>query len=70
MDSTILIEGETGTGKEMLAQSIHNYSFRKNGPFVAVNCAALTESILESELFGYVRGRLYGSAEERQGRAV
>lgn len=49
----ILIQGESGTGKELFAQSIHNASARKNGPFVALNCSTLTESILETELFGY-----------------
>jgi len=60
-ESTILIYGESGTGKEMFAQSIHNYSDRKNAPFVAVNCGALSENLLESELFGYVEGAFTGA---------
>lgn len=66
-DSTILIQGSSGVGKELFAQSIHSFSHRKNGPFVALNCGALPESIIESELFGYEEGAFTGS--KKGGRA-
>ncbi len=64
---TILIEGESGTGKELLAQAIHNNSQRKNNAFKPLNCAGLTESLLESELFGHAKGSFTGATEARKG---
>lgn len=66
-DSTILITGESGTGKELFAQGIHNASSRSNGPFVAINCAAIPETILESELFGYEEGSFTGARRGGKG---
>ena len=64
VDSTVLIEGESGTGKEMFAQGLHQLSARKHGPFVAVNCASISHSLLESELFGYEQGAYTGARKE------
>jgi len=68
MDTTILITGETGTGKELAAKAIHTNSARYNGPFIAVNCGAVPENLMESELFGYQKGAFTSAAETKKGR--
>lgn len=67
-DATILVRGETGTGKELIATAVHNLSNRKNGPFIKLNCAAISETLLESELFGHEKGAFTDAKEMRKGR--
>lgn len=67
-DCTVLIQGETGTGKEVIAQAVHDGSARRNSKFVAMNCSAIPSTLLESELFGYERGAFTGAVTQREGR--
>lgn len=67
-DATVLIQGESGTGKEVIANTLHAHSLRRSKPFIKVNCAALTDTLLESELFGHVKGAFTGAIQTRAGR--
>lgn len=67
-NATVMIRGESGTGKELIAQAIHHNSTRKNGPFIKVNCAALPDALIESELFGYEKGAFTGAQTQKKGR--
>src|SRR4029078_3872494 len=68
VDTSVLIRGESGTGKELVAQALHYNSSRKQGPFVAVNCGAIPENLIESELFGYEKGTFTGADKKKLGK--
>lgn len=67
-DATILISGESGTGKELIARAVHSKSHRRDGPFIAVNCAAIPKDLIESELFGHIKGAFTGAVKDKKGK--